>query len=92
MADCKQANGFLSCALESNQNGEQILLCLMYCKWIELLINERVVKRNGYNAGGGIIQRFMKLFAWMHSTIFEMQAGRSAYVYGYFSFPFIYPV
>lgn len=75
MADCKQANSFLSCALESNQNGEQALLCLMCCKWIGLLVNERGVKRNGFRAGGGIIQRFMKLFAWMHSTIFELQAG-----------------
>lgn len=91
MADCKQANSFLSCALESNQNGEQALLCLMYCKWIGLLINEHR-ERNGFSAGGGIIQRFMKLFAWMHSTIFKLQAERSAYVYGHFSFPLIYPV
>lgn len=55
MADCTQTNSFLSCALESNQNGEQALLCLMYCKWIGLLITEYRVKYIALSDRGGII-------------------------------------
>lgn len=42
-------------ALESNPNGEQVLLCLMYCKWIGFFIAEYRVKCIELSERGGIV-------------------------------------
>lgn len=47
---------FLSCALELNKKK---LLCLMYCKWIGLLMTEKCI---GLSDRGGIIIKYRKLY------------------------------